>query len=106
MIVLLNLVFNCFKSLLSFSADKVTTGTQNLQSVILNPAFFRELSLLFVSHIVLFYKQVITQFSDQVKVKETSQLINRMSNALQTLLKYFNGTIILTFFVPSLYALL
>ena len=39
MIVLLNLVFNCAKSLLSFSADKVATGTYNLQSVILKVAF-------------------------------------------------------------------
>ena len=39
MIVLLNPVFNCSKSLLSFSADKVATGTYNLQSVILKVAF-------------------------------------------------------------------
>ena len=39
MTVLLNPVFNCSKSLLSFSADKVTTGTYNLQSVILKTAF-------------------------------------------------------------------
>ena len=35
-IVLLNPEFNCSKSLLSFSTDKVTTGTYNLQSVISN----------------------------------------------------------------------
>ena len=35
-----------------------------------------------------------TQFSDQVKVKGTPQLIKGMSKVLQKLLKYFNGTII------------
>ena len=38
-IVLLNSVFNCFKSVLSSSVDKVTTGTYNFVSVILNVAF-------------------------------------------------------------------
>ena len=37
--VLLNLVFNCSKSFLSFLVDKVTTGTYNVVSVILNVAF-------------------------------------------------------------------
>ena len=35
-IVILNPDFNCSFYLLSFSADKVTTGSHNLQSVILN----------------------------------------------------------------------
>ena len=35
-IVILNPDFNCSNNLLSFSADKVTTGTYNLQSVISN----------------------------------------------------------------------
>ena len=64
-----------------------------------------ELSQLFVSLIRLFSKLVITQFSDQVKVKDTSQLINGMSNALPKLLKYFNGTATSTSFVPSLFTL-
>ena len=37
-IVLLNPDFNCSNSLLSFSADKVTMATYNLQSVISNLA--------------------------------------------------------------------
>ena len=37
--VLLNPVFSCCKSLLSFSADKVTTRTYNLQSIVANVAF-------------------------------------------------------------------
>ena len=35
---------------------------------------------------------VKTQFQDQVKVKDTSQLINGMFRLLQKLLKCFNGT--------------
>ena len=96
MIVLLNPVFNCSKSLLSFSADKVTTGTYNLQSLILKiisvgliiPAIAGSASG--SASLVAFF--VTTQFSDQVKVKDTSQLINGMSNVLQKLFKCFNGT--------------
>ena len=39
LIVLLNPVFNCSKNLLSSSVDKVTTGTYNFVSVIVNAAF-------------------------------------------------------------------
>ena len=35
---------------------------------------------------------VNTQFADQAKVKDTSQLINGMSSVLQKLLQYLNGT--------------
>ena len=41
---------------------------------------------------------VKTQFSDQIKVRDTSHLINGMFNALQKLLECFNGTIISRFF--------
>ena len=44
----------------------------------------------------------IIQFSDQVKMRLNSQLINGISTVLQKLLKYFNGTGISTFFVLSL----
>ena len=40
---LLNHDFNCSNNLLSFSTDKVTTGTYNLQSVISNFALVVEL---------------------------------------------------------------
>ena len=96
LIVLLNPVFNYSKSLLSFSADKVTTGTYNLRSVILKTAF---VGLLIPAtagsgsgSASLVALLVITQFSDQVRVKDTSQLINGMSTVLQKLPKYFNGT--------------
>ena len=39
------------------------------------------------------------EVDDHVKKRLTSQLINSISRVLQTLLKYFNGTIILTSFV-------
>ena len=34
----------------------------------------------------------MTQFSDQVKMRLISQLINGISKVLQKLLEYFNGT--------------
>ena len=40
----LNPVVSCSKSLLSFSADNVTTGTYNLRSVMENVASVKELS--------------------------------------------------------------
>ena len=47
---------------------------------------------------------VITHYLDQVKIKDTSQLINGVFNALQKLLSYFNGTAISTSFLPDLFA--
>ena len=41
----------------------------------------------------------ITQSSDQVKMRLTSQLINSISIILQDLLKYFNGAATWTSFV-------
>ena len=45
---------------------------------------------------------VKTQFLDQVKIKDTSQLINSMLKPLQKLLKCFNGTTILAFVIVLL----
>ena len=42
---------------------------------------------------------VITQVDDHVKMRFNSQFINEISRVLQKLLKYFNFTIISTFFV-------
>ena len=42
---------------------------------------------------------VITQVDDHVKMRLNSQFINEISGVLQKLLKYFNFTIISTFFV-------
>ena len=40
-------------------------------------------------------------FSEQVKIRLISQLINEISRVLKKLLIYISGTIILVFFVPS-----
>ena len=109
MIVLLNSVLNGSKSLLSPSEDKVTTGTYNLQSVILKTAFGGLLIAATAGSASgsasLVALVVITQFSDQVKVKYISQLINGMSSVLQKLLKYFNSTTVsispFSTFLPS-----
>ena len=45
---------------------------------------------------------IIIQLSDQSKISSISQLIKGISRFLQKLLRYFNGTIISTFFMsPS-----
>ena len=49
---------------------------------------------------------VITQLLDQIKVKDTSQVINGISNAFQKLLKCFNGIENWTFLVFPLLAAL
>ena len=110
--VLLNPVLNCSKSFLSFSVDKVTTGTYNFVSLILNNEFVGafiqsiELSPATASlHVLL----VIAQFPDHVKIRSISQLINGMTNALQKLLKFFNDTTISTSFsvlLPSNFAVI
>ena len=51
---------------------------------------------------MLIAPSVIKQIADYVKIRLISKLINGFSRIFQTCLKYFNGTIILTFFVPSL----
>ena len=45
---------------------------------------------------------IIKQFADKVRIRLISQLINGISRVLQKILKYCNGTIILTSFVPLL----
>ena len=76
--------FNCCNSLALPCVDKVTTGTYNFVSVIANVPAPVEL--------------VITQVDEHVNIKLTSQLIKDISRVLQKLLKYFNGTIISTYF--------
>ena len=97
-IVPLNPDFNCSRSLLSFSVDKVTSGTRTFASFILNVAFFRAFIAVIAwsasgaaSLVALF---AITPFSDEVKIKLISHLINGISGVLQQLLKCFNGTTI------------
>ena len=44
---------------------------------------------------------IVKHLLDQVRIKLISQSIYVISRVLQKLLKYFNGTLILTLFVPS-----
>ena len=44
---------------------------------------------------------ITKQFADQVRMRLISQLINSISNVLQKQFKYFNDTIISTFYVAS-----
>ena len=90
LIVLLNPDFNFSKKLLSSFVDKVTTGTYNFVFVILYIAFVRAsiLSLAGLSPwaalVFCVVMSVKTQFSDQVKVKDTSQLIKGISRLLDS----------------------
>ena len=104
LIVLLNHDFNCSKKLLSSSVDEVTTGTYNFVSVTLNVplvgAFIADLAGLspwtaLAACVVI--SAVKTHFLDQVKVRDTSQLIKGVSKLLQKLLKCFNGATISRF---------
>ena len=102
--VILNPVLNCSKNLLSSLVERVTTGTYNFVSVILNVAFvgvfITGLAGLFpwAALAVCIIISVKTQFSDQVKIKYTSKLMKGMSKVLQKLLQCFNGTIVSIFF--------
>ena len=92
-ISLLNSDFKLVNNLISSSLDKVTTGTYNLQSVILSVAPVGALSLTTggPASTCLCSKLVITQFLFHFSAKNTSQLINAIFSALQKLPKYFNG---------------
>ena len=85
--VLFNPSFSCSKRFSSFSVDKVTTGTYNFVSVILNVAFFGSivagLSPCADNTTVLCDK---TQVLDKVKVKDTSQLINDILSCLSAVM--------------------
>ena len=102
---LLNPDFNCSNNLLSFSADKVTTGTYNLQSVISNLALVGEL-IRFAGAAggPLKTLPTSTHYLYQDKINVISQLINGISKLLQKLPKYFKGFAIVTSFSKTLAA--
>ena len=106
---LLNPVFSCSKSLLSFSADKVTIETYNLQTFIANAAFVGALiaitGRLPVSSADVAIISVKTQFLDQVKIIFTSQLTNGILELFQNLPRCFSGTTISAFFITLLSSL-
>ena len=100
-IVILNPDFNCSNNLLLFSADKVTTGTYNLQSVISNFASVGEVIAAIGGlgcGLGAFLKALptSTHYLYQYKTNVISQLINGISKRLQILPKYFNGIAIST----------
>ena len=104
LIVLLNPVLSCSKSLLSFLVDKVAIKTYNFVSGILNVASV-ELSIAatagfppWVGTASLVPLLVNKQFSDYVKIRFIWQLNNGMSSVLQKLIKCLNGTTISTSF--------
>ena len=102
-IVLLNPNFNYSKSFISFSFDKVTTGTYNVVSVILNSnPVGATIAGLAAACIVISAK---IQFLDQVKINSISQLISGIFKLLQKLLKCFSGIITSVAFLPTLLAL-
>ena len=89
--VLLNPVFNCSKSFMSFSFDKVTTGTY----VILNVA--PDGATIAGSAPASAVISTEIHFFDQVKISSTSQLIKGIFKLLQKLLNCFSE---ITTFAP------
>ena len=104
-IVILNLDFNCSNNLLAFSADKVTTGTYNSQSVISNFALVGEL-MRFAAAAGGLLKALptSTHYLYQDKINVISQLINGISKLFQKLPKYFKGIAIVISFSKKLSA--
>ena len=100
--VLLNPDFNISNSLFSFSIDKVTTGTFNLQSVILNVTsvgeFIPAIARLTSALAVLYALPTSTHLSFQFSSNDTSQLINGIFKLHQKLPKCFKGMAISKFF--------
>ena len=98
---------------MSSFVDKVTTGTYKFVSVILNVAFVGAFILSYASTggsasgsafltncVVILVK---AQLLDQVKVKDSLQLIKGMSKYLQKLLEYFNETTISRFLLAFMF---
>ena len=83
---------------MSFSFDKVTTGTY-ISTVNVTGATVAGLA---AASTVLSAK---TQFFDQVQINSTSKLISGIIKLLQKLLKCFSGTTTSVAFFPTLFAL-
>ena len=97
----LNPIFNCSKSFVSFSFDKVTTGIYNFVSVILNIA--PDGAAIAGSTSASSVISTKTKFLDQVKINSSSQLINGIFKTLQKLLKCFSGITTFAFVNESLF---
>ena len=81
-----------------FYFNKVTIGTYNFVSVILNVAPNR--ATIAGSANASTVISAKTQFLNELRINSTSQLISRMSKFLQTLLKCFKGITTSVSFVP------
>ena len=81
---------------MSFSFDKVTTGTYDFVSVIWNSNP--------VGGLLAAVTSAKTQFFAQVKISSFSQLINGIFKVFQKLLKCFNGITTSASFLPTLSA--
>ena len=88
--------FNFLYKIFSYICGKVTVGTYNLQSVILNSAAVGLFTPIIAGSAsgsaFLFACEANTQFLYHFKSKKISQLINGISSDLRNLLKYFIGT--------------
>ena len=89
---------------MSFSFDKVTTGTYNFVSVILNSNPVGATIVGLSPSASLSVISIKTQFLDQVKIISTSQLISGTFKILQKLLKCFGGIKTPVSFFPTLIA--
>ena len=87
-IVRLNPVFSPSKSLLSFSVDKVTTGTYSFVSFILNVALVR-LSILTNAGSTSGSASLVALLVITQVFKDTSQLVNGISSVLQKTAEIF-----------------
>ena len=85
---------------MSFSFDKVTTGTYNFVSVVLNVA--PDGATIAQSASAFTVISAKTQFLDQVKINSTSQLISGIFKLLQKFLKCFSGITSFAFVNKSL----
>ena len=103
-IVPLNPAFNCSKSFVSISFDKVTTGTYNFVSVILNSNPVGATISGLPPYASLSVISAKTQFFDQVKINPASQSISEILKLLQKLLKCFSGIATSVLFLPTLFA--
>ena len=82
--------FNCCNSFALSWIDKVATGTQIFVPVIVNVGYWPTVG-----------SSVMKHLAGQVRIRLNSQSINSISRVLQKLLKCFNDTLVLTFFIPS-----
>ena len=94
----MNSVFDCCNNLLPSLVDRVSTGTYTFESYFLIVAFIGLLTVATAGSASLVALLIITQFSDQVKIRSVSQLINGISSVIWKLLKCFNGATISTAF--------